>query len=126
MGNVHFIVVVLEPHVEAQKEVVRVSTLFLLSVGVVTDVLSVSMPPIVHPFSFLSRVNDWKHSEVVERVVFLKVFNVESVNSIFSSVRYSKVVPLSVRICAVVWFQIEVVFIFRSLNCSTKVSALEP
>ena len=96
MSYVDFIVVVLEPHVEAQEEVVRISTLFLLSVGVVADILPVSVPPIVHPLGFFSRVNDWKHSEVVERVVFLEVFDVESVNSIFSSVRYSKVVPLCV------------------------------
>ena len=69
------------------------------------------MPAIVDPLSFFPRVDQRKHSVVVEGILLLEVLDVDCVCSVLAGVLDSEIEPLSVGVGIVVWLQIEVVFI---------------
>jgi len=106
MSNINFIKIISKLKIK-RKTIIIVLPFFVLlflSVLVIANVFTISMPTIVHSFGFLSWIHKRKHTLIVQWIRFLKILNVKSISSIFSSILNSEIIPLSVWIRIVIRF----------------------
>jgi len=79
--------------------------LFLHRILVVADVHSRSNPSFAKLLGVDDRIHQRSHSMVIQRVRLEQVNNVESISTPSDRIRCSKVEPLSIPSCVVVWLE---------------------
>lgn len=92
---------------------------------IVRDVGAVALPAYTTFFCLFDAVNEWLHTLIVVRVWLHEIDDVEAVLSVFSSVLNTEEIPLRVAVCAVVVFEVQVVFGVRYLDSLAQVTTLE-
>lgn len=83
------------------------------------------MPPTFILVCLLDAVNKWSHTLVIVAIWFHHVYDVEPVGAVFSCVLYAEIVPLGVPCCAVVVFQVKIIFSVRYFNGTAQVTRLK-
>lgn len=63
---------------------------------------------------------------VVKTVIFKQINDVELVDTVFASVAYTKLEPLRIASCVVVWLQNQILFLLLHLDTSPQIPTFEP
>lgn len=89
---------------------------------IICYVLAFSLPSNLTLFCFLDRINQWTHTFAISWIRFHKVYNMECICLIFTSVLYSEKIPLGKWLRPIIIFHIKFIFIWIQFYCFPEVS----
>ena len=101
------------------------STTLTVSILIIFNILSISMPTYI-PFLTLSLwVYDDLHTHSIKIIHLIVIENVESTSMTLESIWYFEEKPLTVAICVDIVLEKEVIFIVTNLRCHRQVATLK-
>lgn len=124
MSHIHFVVIILELHLEGEC-IVKAPSFLLERILKVADVLPISVPPdtlAVITVGHLFRVDQRLHTLVVRTLRFHKIDKVEFVSCEFFGVFYPKIEPLGVSSCVMVILEYQIVFVLSYLDSTPQIA----